>query len=235
MLLADLGTKSLSNERPMRIVLLALIALVSFPAGLNAGLTTISTVSNTNQAQGGFGNPGTASYGQTFVLPTLNPPHTMLVLTSFTFPISRTGTNSFDFQFYVAQWDGNKVQGNVLYSSPVANISSATKTDFTFTPNLTLTAGTTYIAFASTSKQSTLTSGNEGAAQFELAPNSAYAGGQFFFLDNGQDAGRWSTDNWGALNNDLGFTATFSAVPEPSSLVLVGLAALAATARRRRR
>lgn len=66
--------------------------------------------------------------------------------------------------------------------------------------------------------------------------NTAYAGGQFVFMNNGPDPTQWTTSTWSNIAQDLAFQVDGLVVPPPqatgvpaaSTSLLIGLAGLTA-------
>ena len=216
---------------------LALAVIVATPS---AAQTTIG-------AGGGdlvqsWGKDNTQTYGQTITTPTDN------VLTSFSFWLGRTSTNypdpsnpSLSFMAYVYAWNGTMATGPALYSSGVVTHNATPSTPFTkytfSTGGLSLVPGDVYALFFSTSGLA-----GTGRIQWEAATGDAYAGGNFIFMNNGENTADWTTTAWGSgYASDVRFEATFEGtggpvVPEPSTWVMMitGLVALGLVALRRR-
>jgi PEP-CTERM motif len=178
-----------------------------------------------------FGVPNTATYGQLVTVP--SAPNTDLV--SFGFLID--GPNTETFKTYVYAWDGSEATGSALYTSAVQTLTGAGESLYTSTiaGGLNLTAGEQYVLFASVSEVYTT---SVGTATWFSAPDSAYPGGSFVFLNNGSDTSQWTSTPWTNVTAlDSGFTAHFAStsVPEPSSIVMAGLGGLGLLACARRR
>ena len=177
-----------------------------------------------------FGNPNTATYGQTFVAPTDS------YLKSYTSSFAYSGGDAFDFRLYVGEWDSvqNRLADAPLFTS--GDLNSVAEGDgfqaIKVNTNLSLTAGKKYVAFYSTSAQS---SRPFGLMQQALANSNAYADGDFAFQNNGDDFGSLSNNGWnvGFTPNDTAFRAEFQAVPEPASMLALGASALGLLRRRR--
>lgn len=174
-----------------------------------------------------FGSDATQTYGQTITTPTVDN-----VLNSFSFILGNTlYGNPFTFQGYVAQWDGSKATGPILYSSGDQTYSGGGFQTYTFnTGSLALTPDQKYVLFLNASSSAT-----SGYTRQALIPSSAtYSGGDFFY---GQDFGGLTTAPWsqsgGGAPGDTAFTASFSssvavpwetdALPVFGSTVLFGL------------
>lgn len=172
-----------------------------------------------------FGQPDTATYGQTFTVP-VNGDN---ALNSFSFFLKQTSSSAIKFAGYVTAWDGNKATGPILYQS---GSQSTTQQDvfqaFNFaTGGLNLTAGNQYVAFLNASNFADSGSGFMGQPQSE----DVYSGGGFVFLNNGSDFSRITVDNWTkdflGAGGDVAFKASFAspvAIPTPALLPgLIGL------------
>jgi hypothetical protein len=180
-----------------------------------------------------FGNPNTATYGQTFALPAGDG-----VLTSWTFSLEET-SSAYPIQFGVGLWDtaNSRMAAAPFYlSSPIDTVVGDAA--YTFLPNLTLTPGQEYVAFLTITNTPGV-----GTSQMPLAGNNLYTGGSFFFLNNGTDPSLWTTQGWQTFtDSDAAFTAQFDpatpvdgAIPEPGTLTLFGTGALGMIASLRRK
>jgi hypothetical protein len=213
-----LRTSSLRSLSRSRSLLLATV--LALPACGFAD-TVISVVGNGSDPSP-FGNPNTATYGQTFVLPTGDS-----VLNSWTFTLIDT-TQPFPMEFGVAAWNNgaSEMSGSPIFLSGPVNTTAGTA-NYTFTPDATLTAGQEYVAFLTVSN----TPGT-GAAVMPGNSTNPYADGNFVFLNNGYDSSQWTTETWSNFDGiDAQFTADFapstvSPVPEPGSLALFGTGAI---------
>jgi len=197
---------------------------------LTATSSMAYTLVDTNPAWDGttfissFGNPNTATYGQTITAPPGEG-----ALTSFSFQINDQG-NVLPFQGAVYAWDAvnARATGSALYlSAPVTTTGTNTFVRFTFTPNVPMTPGQQYVIMATTSyNQSTPGVMRWGA----VANNTTYTGGQFVFINNGSNTAAWTTQSWSTIAQDLAFTAVFGTpvVPALDQWALLLLAALVA-------
>jgi len=219
-----------------KLLLWGLCGLLLQPALATASPITIDTTGSQNSAISYFGEPNTATYGQTFTL------SSMATLTDFTFFVNDRQNSTIgatNFAAYLMAWDSvtARATGPVLFQS--GNLSSANAGGFEqFTINtgsLLLDAGQ-YVAFFNLSNNFDGT--NDAATFASVSGSSAYAGGAFVFLNNGNNFGavttnQWST-NWECQGCDLSFRLNATAVPEPTTLSLLGAGLATAAVRRRR-
>jgi PEP-CTERM motif len=212
---------------------------------LFASLAQAGTVYTNNPAWDGttfgefWGNAGTTpTIGETITVPTNGDS----VLNSFSFEVFGAA-QPLSFRAYIQSWSGTATTGAPVYVSGTAQtLTSAGANAYTFSPNVTLTAGGTYILYFSILG---VTNSFGSLHTWGLTPADSYAGGTFYYSN--QDSGAPDTGSvsdlngatWGTFSNnqDLAFSASFSstATPEPGTigLVLVGLSAMAARRRRR--
>jgi hypothetical protein len=203
------------------------VVLLLFGGAPATAATTIDTTSAWDGSQfvHPFGRPDTATYGQVFTAPANDT-----VLDSFTIylrdvpvppysdpSVSRTIT----FRGELYAWDGTKATGLSLWESAPRTVTL----DETFRPasfltgGVQLVAGQPYIFFASVSKD------YEQNPELALGAwgytgGDVYAGGGFFFENNGTDESQWTSRPWETFLlsgwDDLAFRAIFSA-PLPTS------------------
>ncbi len=168
--------------------------------------TNVSTTSSWDghYGIGSFGEPDTATYGQTFVAPVNTP-----TLTSFTLSLTNI-TGLVTFRFYVMAWDGAKATGPILFQSPVTTaIATNGWQPITFnTGQLALTPGSNYVAFISTS---TVQDGGNKLANVAAILSDVYANGYFVYLNSGTNFTSLTNTAWNTITSfNLSFAATFS-------------------------
>lgn len=214
----------------LKMKALLLVGTLLLGANLAQASTTISSGPGIG-AIAPFGNPDTQTYGQVFTAPVTG------TLDSFTLYLN--GDVGGDLFGGVGGWNGTSGfnfgggVSSLLYTSAAAP-SSPGFTAYTYTPGISVTAGSLYVAFLSvfgTNATSQTTMPTTGA---ELDPLVNY-----FVWNNTAGPG---SNSWNYFFNagDAQFTASFTAassVPLPAALPLLvaGLGALGAVARKRRR
>jgi hypothetical protein len=123
------------------------------------------------------GDEITATYGETFIAPTLGVSNQVDVLNDWTFYLRQipkslggyeTGQN---FEFFVMEWNGNEATGPILYQSGRLTVAANENTykAFTVKPNLDLVAGQEYVMFVNVSLQSN--DNNARGSSLEMAGN----------------------------------------------------------------
>ncbi len=157
-----------------------------------------------------FGNPNTATYGQTITAPAGGA-----TLTDFTFYMKVPSSCVFRGEVYA--WDGTKATGAALWEGAPTTTNDTAFNPVTFnTGGVALTGGQQYVLFASVSKDPATGSGIWG---FILA--DAYPGGDFVFMNNGYDPSQWTASTWdGFPGTDLAFKVDFvssAAVPDATA------------------
>ena len=183
-----------------------------------------------------WGPTNSPIYGQTITTPTEN------VLESFSFwfghtsPLSSTPTPSIQYNAYVYAWNSalNRATGSALFASALSTYTATSSSPYTKTTwntgGLHLTPGSVYTLFVKAS-------GGVGGVDMESKSTDGYSGGGFVYRnDQNPTGGSWAGPGW-VTAADLRFEAQFTAVPVPSTwlLLVTGLLGLAFVARHRRR
>jgi len=194
-------------------------SLMLATAPQSQALTYIDTTPSWNGSStiSPIGEPNTATYGQTFTVPITDN-----ILNSFSFilgPDFYGGTAPMTFAGYVAQWDGSKATGPILYTSGTQTYTGPGFTNYSFnTDNLSLTAGQQYVAFLSASN---FFDGNTHLTYMAGTFSNPYSGGDFVYYNNGRDFSALTANSWTSTGGGFGdavFTATFN-VPAASTPV----------------
>jgi PEP-CTERM motif len=223
-------------NRPLRM-LTAMAMLLGLASQASADTTYDTTPEWVGGSISAFGNPDTATYGQTFVSPTDN------VLNDFTFFILGDPGIHLQMTAMVFNWTG-PLQGNGGMATGPALFQSASfglDTDGTFqtvtttTGGVTLTPGSNYVALLTVSDPVDY-SQTTGTVDWGFLPFFTHGanngGGGFVFFNNENNFGALNTQTWDTFSDfgDAAWTAHFSgrSVPEPSSLALIGLGGLVA-------
>ena len=126
----------------MKTLKINLAAVAALSLGMVAVNAQVYNNSSISQNITYFGNPNTATYGQSFTAPGG-------VLDSWTFYLGNEGGTAQNFEFFVMGWNGSEATGPVLYQSAPQTISGSQSSDTAFTvdPDIALTAGGSYVMF----------------------------------------------------------------------------------------
>jgi hypothetical protein len=220
------------NLRPVAILFVAAVATHA-----NAATSFDTTTSwDGSGSISAFGNPNTATYGQTFVAPSS-------LLDDFTFYVDGEVGVSLSMKAFVWSWsgplqgNGGQATGTPLYLSSTSIPFSGTGVFQAVTINtggVTLTPGSDYVIGLTISDPAdyAASSGTAswGALLFQHPANDG--GGGFVFYNNGGTFGALNTSVWDTFSDfgDVAFKADFSGsgVPEPAaiSLIVLGLGSL---------
>ena len=167
-----------------------------------------------------FGNPNTATYGETFTAP--SGPNTNLADFGFYFadPVSQ---GNIILGAYIATWTGTNA-GTLLYSSSMFDYPNTGNAFLSFnTGGLTLTPGANYVMFLSVSQYYGQSAGSAQVSQGD----PTIPGGNFVYFNNGGNFAELFTTGWDAqgLKPDWAVNLDFnsgSTTPEPGTLMLLG-------------
>jgi hypothetical protein len=195
----------------------------------SAHATVISTMNAASQAFTCLGTDSSCgqTFGQTFRVST-----TDTFLTDFTFSLSPVYSN-LKVIFELFAWNGADKTGTSLFDSAITTLSNSNSSqNVTFSPNVNLIQGQSYIAFLNSAG----ISGNNSnkSSGFNVVADSAYSSGTFLWE---RTAGNGS---WNEYGYDAKFAATLvapvpaAAVSEPGIVALLGLGLLGVAASRRK-
>lgn len=211
---------SIFSPRPKTLWRVAMPAAFSLALALTAGQAQAQSIDTTGAWDGSqfissFGLPNTATYGQTITAPAGQP----AVLQAFDVRINSQSV-ALPFKFYVYEWDAvnNRATGPALYTSASETTQAVSQfqTYGVSGLNVSLVAGKQYVLFASVSE----TPGPNAATRWAAVTNTAYAGGNFVFFNNGTNTSLWTSSAWNTIGLDLAFTATIAAAPVAPSLAV---------------
>jgi hypothetical protein len=209
-------------------------------AAPGAQAVLIDTRPAANNAINSFGEPATATFGQTVTVPLLDT-----VLDSFSFRLNDSvNPDTVDFAAYVMAWNGTRATGPILYQSGMKTTTNngglGGFEEFTFsTGGLPVTAGAKYVLFLSASS---FFDSSVGTATMQDSTTNPYSGGDFVADNNGSNLASLTAHAWSfnpGPGIDAAFTASFSApgpIPEPTTAIFgAGLIGVVGLARRRTR
>ncbi len=212
----------------MKKIVLGALLSVSALAALPVSAQVITTNPNGGSI-GNFGATSTPTYGQVFTAPITG------LLTSFTLSLNGGVGQLFGG---VGSWNGPATYADG-FGSPAnlfqsGNVASSGAQAYTFSPNVSVTAGQRYVAYLSTYGLS----GAAGSATMPTATAGAFTN-YFVFNNSGDPRGDSSWDYFGGFGPSVAFTATFApaaaaAVPEPATwaMLILGMAAVGYAMRR---
>jgi hypothetical protein len=167
-----------------------------------------------------FGNPDTATYGELFTSPSNSDNN----LASFSFYMGSSFlAGNIITGAYIATWTGT-MAGTLLYSNgPINYDNVGDELITTNTGGLALTPNTHYVMFLSVSQFYGQSTGQAYASQ----GTSITGLNGFVYNNNEGNFNNLFTTAWsGPLSPDWAVNLHFNSVPEPSSLILVGMGLL---------
>lgn len=210
-------------------MLLAVVGVCMTSIGIHAEFINTASLPtwNGSAAVGTFGQPNTATYGQTITV------GGDTLLTDFSFRV-RTTQGTTRFAAYVMQWNSglNRATGSILFDSGLmTNVAGPSFNTISAAPNINLVSGLQYVLFLSISNFFDGT--DDFAAWGQTQSSNTYSGGEFVFMNNGNNFGQLTSSSWNSgflgIGSDLAFTANLQAVqavPVPAGFVLFGLGAM---------
>jgi hypothetical protein len=182
-----------------RLIGLAVVAAAALWIIPSAFAGTITTVPQWNGTDGidAYGATSTPTYGQTVVGNGQN-------LQSFTFYINAEG-GSVTARGGIGVWDGSEVTSVVWMDSSFQTITGSSYTQVTFTPNVTLQSGVTYVLFATARGD-----GGGGGADwgFLWTGGDPYASGGFVYTNDSTPS--YLTNAWDGSSAYSSYDLAFS-------------------------
>lgn len=207
----------------MKTLKLLLTAAALSASGFAHAATTISNAP-TGGAISVFGVPNSRTYGQTFTAPITGK------LTSFTLWLNG-GVGA--LRGGVGTWNGGASHSfgagsptNLYLSGDTPSLSGG---PYTFSPNVNVTAGQNYVAYLTAFG----VSGANSATSMPLG--TAATGLNYFVWNNTSNPSGNSSWNYFFNVGNAQFSATFAAVPEPTTwaLMILGFGAVGSSMRRK--
>jgi hypothetical protein len=175
-----------------------------------------------------------STFGQTFTVPSGAGR-----LNEVSLWLRDAGFSPVKYGVYLSAWNGSRAVGPLLYQSGMQTLSQEvqllTPQNIVLQPGgIAVTPGSQYILFVTSSE---FVDGDFDRGSVGVINNDVYAGGGVYYQPNGYSLAQLTAADWqGDYSSlDLPFRVIFSAVPEPSSvlLLLVGGVALVGGLRRK--